>query len=92
MNPPSVCDLANEHGNEEDPAYDTGTDIVELLDDEEARQFEEQKFDPKLKSDTSWKPPDLMLKFLEKHFNQNLKQEERAAILEDFPKPECSVL
>lgn len=65
MNPPSVRNLLNEQGNEEDPAYDTGTDIVELLDDKKARQFEEQEFNPKLKNNSSWKPPDSMLKFLE---------------------------
>ena len=56
VNPLSIRDLSNEQGKEEDPAYDTGTDIVELLDDEKARQFEEQEFDPKLKNNSSWKP------------------------------------
>ena len=33
-----------------------------------------------------------MAAFLDKHFNRSLSEEEREAIMQDFPKPNCDVL
>lgn len=79
-----------EDGNESDRL--TESDVVDLLGEQEATQFRELEFDPKVKDDTAWQPTEAMLKFLEKHFNQSLTEEERKAILNDFPIPKCNVL
>ena len=46
-------------------------------------------FDPTVKDPVSWEPPQSMLDFLEKHFNQALVANEHQTILDDFPKPAC---
>ena len=40
----------------------------------------------------SWEPPNPMTSFLDKHFNRALSEEEKEAIMKDFPKPSCKVL
>lgn len=65
-------------------------DSVQLLDDAEALELVE--FDPSVEPKDSWSPPQAMLSFLEKHFNQSLEDVEREAILKDFPKPLCKAL
>jgi len=50
------------------------SNMIELLDDKEAKKFED--FDPKLKDQEVWQPPQSMMNFLEKHFNQSLATEE----------------
>ena len=66
--------------------------MVHLLGEQEAEQFREPEFDPRLRDETAWKPPELMLKFLEKYFNQSSTEEEQKAILADFPIPEYDTL
>lgn len=78
----------NDEGENEE-VTDSET-IIEPLDPEEAKEF--QDFDPKLKNQETWQPPTSMTSFLEKYFNQCLEAEERQAILDDFPKPQCDVL
>ena len=65
-------------------------DMVDLLGDEEALEFVE--FDPKVDPTNSWKTPQSMKKFLDKHFNKALAEEEKEAILKDFPKPDAKAL
>ena len=64
--------------------------MVDLLGDEEALEFME--FDPKVDPTNSWKTPQSMKKFLDKHFNKALAEEEKEAILKDFPKPDAKAL
>ena len=66
------------------------SDSVVLLDDTEALELVE--FDPSVDPEGSWKPPKALSAFLEKHFNRSLTEEERQAIMKDFPKPGCTVL
>ena len=61
---------------------------MEPLDEKEAEEFN-LMFDPVIKDETSWEPPQRMRDFLEKYFNQALSSPEHQAILEDFPKPLC---
>ena len=61
---------------------------MEPLDEKEAEEFN-LMFDPVIKDETLWEPPQRMRDFLEKYFNQALSSPEHQAILEDFPKPLC---
>ena len=65
-------------------------DFVDLLDEEEALELVE--FDPKVDAKDTWPPPKSMKTFLEKHFNKSLSEEEREAILKDFPKPDTKAV
>ena len=65
-------------------------DSIELLGDAEALQLIE--FDPAVDPKDSWQPPKAMASFLTKHFNKSLSEEEREAILKDFPVPNCGAL
>ena len=49
-------------------------------------------FDLSIESPGSWDPPDQMYQFLEKYFNSNLEDNEREAITQDYPKPNCPAL
>jgi len=49
-------------------------------------------FDPSIESTGTWDPPDLMNTFLEKYFNRSWDAEEREAIAQDYPKPNCPAL
>ena len=64
-------------------------DVVQLLDQAEALEFIE--FDPTVDPKDTWKPPQAIQTFLEKHFNRQLSEEEISAIMKDFPKPQCGV-
>ena len=50
------------------------------------------EFDPSMDPRDTWKPPQVILAFLEKNFNCSLAEEEREAIMKDFPKPACGVM
>ena len=50
------------------------------------------EFDPSVKPNDEWLGPELMAAFLDKHFNRFLTDEEREAIMQDFPEPNCDVL
>ena len=65
-------------------------DTVHLLDEHEALEFVE--FDPSVQSKDKWLAPEPMAAFLDKHFNRSLSEEEREAIMQDLPKPNCDVL
>ena len=65
-------------------------DFVDLLDEEEALELVE--FDPKVEAKDTWPPPKSMKTFLEKYFNKSLSEEEREAILKDFPKPDTKAV
>ena len=54
----------------------------------EALEFVE--FDPMVGTPTTWHATSVMLSFLEKHFNCCLTDNEKAAILTDFPKPNAA--
>ena len=84
----SVAIVEDDTGDEESDKE--AADRVEYLSEEEAGEFRE--FDPSLKDQESWQPPDCMINFLDKHFNRCLEVKERQAILEDFLKPQCDVL
>ena len=84
----SVTIVEDDTGGEESDKETA--DRIEYLSEEEAGEFRE--FDPSLKDQESWQPPDYMINFLDKHFNRCLEVKERQAILEDFPKPQGDVL
>ena len=65
-------------------------DAVDLLDETEALELVE--FDPKVKPTGTWDPPSVIRSFLHKHFNKSLSEEEREAILKDFPKPNVEAI
>ena len=65
-------------------------DTIELLDESEALELVE--FDPSVEPKDAWSPPSPMVSFLEKHFNRTLEEDEREAILKDFPKPHCKTI
>ena len=65
-------------------------DVVQLLDQAEALELIE--FDPTVDHKDTWKPPQAIQAFLEKHFNRSLSEEERSAIMKDFPKPQCGIM
>ena len=64
-------------------------DLVDLLSESEALEFTE--FDPSIKPQGTWDALKQMLVFME-HFNRSLSNDEREAILKDFPKPNSLVL
>ena len=69
------------------------SDEIRLLSKEEANQFREPAvFDPTVKDDSSWQPPEIMQKYLKANFDWNLSEEECKNILSDFSVPQCSVL
>ena len=72
------------------PADDGDEDAINLLDEAEALELIE--FDPSVEPKDSWEPPNSMTSFLDKHFNRALSEEEKEAIMKDFPKPSCKVL
>ena len=63
---------------------------MRLLDDTEALELIE--FDPRVEPKDTWTPSLVMANFLQKHFNIALKEEEREAILKDFPKLSCKAI
>ena len=63
---------------------------MELHDNDKANLF--AKFDPTVESPGTWDPPTQMSAFLERHFNRELDDKSREAILEDYPKPNCPAL
>jgi len=65
-------------------------DVVDLLDESEALEMIE--FDPSVEPSDTWQPPASISNFLEKHFNRSLSEDEKEAIMKDFPKPNCKVL
>ena len=65
-------------------------DVINLLEDSEALEFME--FDPTVEMLTTWCATNVMLSFLKKHFNHCLTDDEKAAILTDFPKPNATIL
>ena len=69
---------------------DDDEDAIELLDEAEALELVE--FDPCVEPKDSWQAPTSITSFLDKHFNKALSEEERSAIMKDFPKPVCKVL
>ena len=69
---------------------DTEEDTIELLDQSEALELVE--FDPTVDPNDSWVQPKVMEEFLLKHFNRALTDEEKKAIISDFPKPSCAAL
>ena len=80
-----------EDGRESETEDDLdGEDTVHLLDEHEALEFVE--FDPSVQANDKWQASEPMSAFLDKHFNRSLSEEEREAIMQDFPKPNCDVL
>ena len=65
-------------------------DVVEPLDDAEALEFVE--FDPTVDFPSAWVPSAAMVSFIEKHFNRCVMEDERTAIMNDFLKPDTTVL
>ena len=87
---PSTSKRATEPEPEEVLEKGSEEDLVELLDDSEALELVE--FDPSVDSKDAWTPSHAISSFLGKHFNCALTEEEREAIMKDFPKPACSVM
>lgn len=80
----SPSDLESLESEEEG---DDTQDTISLLQESEALELIE--FDPAIQPEDAWSPPDNIVKFLDRHFNKSLSEEERKAILKDFPKPSC---
>ena len=72
------------------PRLEENEDVISLLDDSEVLELIE--FDPHVKPTGSWEPPAAIRIFLEKHFNKVLSEEEREAIMKDFPKPNVTAV
>ena len=82
-----------DNGDREESNQSADSDVIRFLGEEEANQFREPElFDPTVREESSWQPPKIMLKYLEANFDRNLSEDERKAILNDFPIPQCSVL
>lgn len=77
------------HGQKR-PLEEEGEDVVDLLDETEALELVE--FDPKVNPKDTWEPPQAIATFLERHFNRSLSNEEREAIMKDFPRPNCDAV
>ena len=75
--------------NSEGTNGDSEDELV-LLGEKEALEFVE--FDPSVNTKGSWEPPPAMNVFLVKHFNRSLTEDEREAIMRDFPRPLCDAL
>ena len=75
---------------DESQSQDQEEDRVELLSEGEALEFIE--FDPTVDPKDSRKAPSTMTLFLEKHINRSLSDDEREAIMKDFPRPHCDAL
>ena len=75
---------------EQSQSQDQEEDRVELLSEGEALEFIE--FDPTVDPKDSWKAPSTITSFLQKHFNRSLSDDEREAIMKDFPRPRCDAL
>ena len=71
-------------------AVEEEEDTVDLLDEVEALEFIE--FDPSVDPKDSWEAPASITSFLDKHFNRSLSEDEKSAIMKDFPKPNSKVL
>ena len=78
----SSSQVVGEEGDDEDR--------VSLLGEEEAQEF--AVFDPTVSDNSTWDAGEIINAFLEKHFNREVKDDEREAIMQDFPKPSCQVL
>lgn len=65
-------------------------DVIDLLEDSEALELVE--FDPRVKPTDTWEPPQSIKAFLGKHFNKALTEEEREAIIKDFPRPSAEAV
>ena len=65
-------------------------DVLELLDDKEAREFTD--FDPTVNNDNDWDAGEVINTFLKKHSGRAVTADERQAIMKDFPKQSCWVL
>ena len=63
---------------------------MDLLDEAEALELVE--FDPKVDPKDTWRAPQVIAIFLERHFNRSLSTEECEAIMEDFPRPNCDAV
>ena len=50
------------------------------------------EFDRNIKPAGTWEPPQVIRKFLEKHFNKSLSEEERESMMKDIPKPNVVVV
>ena len=72
------------------PLEEYDEDVVDLLDEAEALELVE--FDPKVDPKDTWKAPQVIATFLERHFNRSLSSEEREAIMKDFPRPDCDAV
>jgi len=69
-----------------DQDNESNENVVKLLDEKE-----DLEFDPTVKP-TTWTPSQAMISFLKKRFNQCLADNEKEAILSDFPNPNIPVL
>ena len=77
------------HGQKR-PLEEEDEDVVDLLDETEALELVE--FYPKVNPKDTWEPPQAIATFLERHFNRSLSNEEREAIMKDFPRPNCDAV
>ena len=75
--------------NQEENLQDN-EDTIDLLEDAEALELVE--FDPSVAPKNSWEAPKAITEFLNKHFNRALSEDEKEAIMKDFPKPDCNAM
>ena len=87
-NPPIFASDGEDNEDAEDSDHSGDSDEIHLLSEEEANQFRDSAlFDPTVKDDSSWQPPEIMRKYLEANFDRNLSEEECKNIFSDFPAP-----
>ena len=88
--PPSVSEGCTSGLEKRSVNDDQDLDSIQLLDESEALELVE--FDPSVEQKGAWAPPQVIVTFLEKHFNRALLEEEREGIMKDFPKPKAKIL
>ena len=72
------------------PLEEHDEDVVDLLDEAEALELVE--FDPKVDPKDTWRAPQVIATFLERHVNRSLSTEEHEAIMKDFAQPNCDAV
>ena len=75
-NPPITASGSDDNEDGENSKQSDDPVEIHLLSEEEANQFREPAvFDPTVKDDSSWQPPEIMRKYLEVNFDWNLSEQ-----------------
>ena len=66
--------IAEQQEDSYDSEQSRESNVIHLLGEQEANQFREPEFSPKMNDKATWLPTEAILKFLEKCFNQSLTE------------------